>query len=379
MTADHARAAAEHQDIGAIRPAPYTPDYGIKVGDLLRRELGARGLSQAELAARTGLSTKHVNQVVQGVVPLSTSTALLIERALGLSAELLTAIEAGHQATTGRARAIEGLAEYAAWFRRFPLTMLRERGIVTKSKTQNEQIGQLLEFFGVANPDAFDRLYADDALSFRRAQHLSVDVSATAVWLRLAELEAARLRCDGYDRRGFAELLPHLRDLTRGHLSEAFPELQRQCAKEGVAVVHAPDIPGARVYAATRWLSASRPVIALSGRGQYEDGVWFSFFHEAGHVILHPTRRSLIHLEPEGGDDGDGAESEANRFARRTLLGNEVNEERLKSVKSVADARALAADLGVHEGIVAGQAAYAQQRKQAWARLSKARRKATWI
>lgn len=378
MTADHAQAAGRQQDIGAIRPAPYTPDYGVTVGDLLRRELGARGLSQAEFAARTGLSPKHVNQVIQGVVPLSTSTAILIERALGLSAELLTAIEAGHQATTGRAKAIESMTEYAAWFRRFPLTVLREREILTKSKTQNEQIGQLLEFFGVANPDAFVRLYADDALSFRRAQHLSVDAPATAVWLRLAEHEASRLSSDHYDKKGFVDLLPHLRDLTKAHLSKAFPELQHQCAQMGVAVVHAPDITGARVYAATRWLSASRPVIALSGRGQYEDGVWFSFFHEAGHVILHPTRRSLVHLEPEGGDDGDGAESDANRFARSMLLGNEVDEERLRMVRSVADARSLATDLGVHEGIVAGQAAYAQHQKQAWGRLNKARRKAVW-
>ncbi len=210
-------------------------------------------------------------------------------------------------------------------------------------------------------------------------EHLSVNVLATAVWLRLAEREASRLSCDQYDKKGFAELLPDLRDLTKAHLSKAFPELQRQCAQMGVAVVHAPDITGARVYAATRWLSASRPMIALSGRGQYEDGVWFSFFHEAGHVILHPTRRSLVHLEAEGGDDGDGAESDANRFARGMLLGNEVDEERLRMVKSVADARSLATDLGVHAGIVAGQAAYAQQQKQAWGRLSKARRKAAWV
>lgn len=380
MTADRPKLkrAPSSQDIGPVAPAPYVPDYGATVGELLRLELVARGLTQAELAMRSGLSTKHVNQVVQGVVPLSTSTALLIERTLGVSADLLTAIEAGHQATAGRTKAVERLAAYAPWFRTFPLALLRERGILTKSKPQNQQIGQLLAFFGVADPDAFDRLYAEDALSFRRAQHLNVNLPATAVWLRLAEQEAARLRCQDYDKKKFANLLGDLRPLTTHNLPRAFPDLQRLCAQVGVAVVHVADISGARVYAATRWLSASRPVIALSGRGQYEDGVWFSFFHEAGHVVLHPTRRSLVHLEPEGGDDGDGAESEANRFARTKLLGDEISEDRLRLVKSVADARSLAVTIGVHEGIVAGQAAYAQQEKTAWGRLSKARRKAMW-
>lgn len=378
MTADRPKQKDTPQDIGTLAPAPYVPDYGTTVGELLRRELAARGLSQAEFASRTGLSPKHVNQVIQGVVPLSTSTALLIERTLGVSADLLTAIEAGYQATAGRSRAVESLAAYAPWFRMFPLALLRERGILTKSKPQNQQIGQLLAFFGVADPAAFDRLYADDALSFRRAQHLNVNLPATAVWLRLAEQEAARLRCQDYDKKNFANLLGDLRPLTTHKLPRAFPDLQRLCAQVGVAVVHVADISGARVYAATRWLNSSRPVIALSGRGQYEDGVWFSFFHEAGHVVLHPTRRSLIHLEAEGGDDGDGAESEANRFARTMLLGEDINEDRLRLVKSVAEARSLAETIGVHEGIVAGQAAYAQHDKTAWGRLSKARRKALW-
>lgn len=36
-------------------------------GELLAVTLAAAGMTQADLARRTGLSTKHVNQVVQGV------------------------------------------------------------------------------------------------------------------------------------------------------------------------------------------------------------------------------------------------------------------------------------------------------------------------
>lgn len=364
------------QEIGQPVPQEFAVDYGVGPGELVRAELDARGLSQAQLAARTGLSTKHINQVLQGVVPLSTSTAILLERTLGVSAELLMAIEAGHRAALGRVKDRKDLAAFKSWFESFPRHILTARDIVAPRAAIEDQIGQLLAFFGVANPGAFERLYAEEALSFRRAQHLKVNVKATALWLRLAEREASGLDAAPYSRKQFVELLADLPRLTLRPIEEAFPELQQKCAAVGVAVVRVPDVEGARAYAATRWLGPARPVIALTGRGGFEDGFWFTFFHEAGHVVEHPERRSLVHLEGEDGDDMDGGESDANAFAKRILLGD-VDPLVLESAKTVEQVRVLARQLGVHPGIVAGQAAYLQG-KPAWGRLRQARRKTPW-
>ena len=50
---------------------------------LLRRMCAALNLSQAELARRTGYSTKHINQVLQGVAGISVPLAVDLERELG--------------------------------------------------------------------------------------------------------------------------------------------------------------------------------------------------------------------------------------------------------------------------------------------------------
>lgn len=363
------------QDIGHPRPKPLATDYGVTVGGLIRRELSAHNLSQAQLATRTGLSTKHINQVIQGVVPLSTDTALILERTLGISADLLTAVEAGHQAREGRKAAQEGLAVFRTWFRGFPLRELTKRDIISAKATPEEQIGELLAFFGVADHTAFNRLYAEEAVSFKRSQHLDVDTQATAVWLRLAERQADALDCAPYDRKAFVNIVKSLRSLTCQPIREAFPRLQDRCAEVGVAVVLTPDVSGARAYSAIRWLGPNRPLVALSGRGQFEDGLWFAFFHEAGHILLHPKRRSLIHLD-DLGDDSDGAESEANDFARRTLLGP-IQTEVLKSVGSLQEAESFAAIAGVDPGIIAGQVAYAQGGR-AWAKYRSLRRKSAF-
>jgi Zn-dependent peptidase ImmA (M78 family) len=50
------------------------------------------------------------------------------------------------------------------------------------------------------------------------------------------------------------------------------------------------------------------------------DSVWFSLFHEIGHLLLHPRRVSFNQFDPAAGDDVDGKEKEANTCASETLI-----------------------------------------------------------
>jgi HTH-type transcriptional regulator/antitoxin HigA len=338
-------------------PAPIPHDYGVPPGDLIRDELAAMGLSQVDLATRTGLSTKHVNQVIKAVVPLSIDTALKIERALGLSAQILMAMEVSYQSSRGRLEARLRLGEFKAWFARFTKSDLVSRSVIDADASPDAQIEQLLSFFRVADAEAYERVYSEAALSFLRAQHLNVNRDATALWLRLGERQAEGLAVKDFDKDAFTRLVFQLPDLTTLPIGQAFPQLARKCAEVGVAVVYEPDVTGARAYAATRWVGADRPVVILSGRGGFEDGLWFHFFHECAHVIFHPKRRSFVHLD-EAGDDNDGAESDANRFAREVLLRSKRTEV-LGMVSTPQDAEAVARQLNVDPGIVAGQVAFA--------------------
>jgi putative transcriptional regulator len=59
----------------------------------LRELRDARGWTQAELAARVGVSRKTINTIENGVFVPSTPTALKIAEALGLTVEQLFWIE----------------------------------------------------------------------------------------------------------------------------------------------------------------------------------------------------------------------------------------------------------------------------------------------
>lgn len=68
----------------------------------------------------------------------------------------------------------------------------------------------------------------------------------------------------------------------------------------------------------TRWQPSGHPLIQLSLRGKTDDHLWFTFFHEVGHVLLHPKKRTVF-LDGDGGA-GSQEEDEANRFAADLLL-----------------------------------------------------------
>jgi HTH-type transcriptional regulator/antitoxin HigA len=206
----------------------------------------------------------------------------------------------------------------------------------------------------VADPKAYETVYADTVLSFRRAQQWKVNPHATSVWLRLAERKADDIDVASYDRAKFSRLLKDLPSLTLDPLKESFPVLQGRCASVGVAVVYTPGVDGTRASAAVRWLGPERPIIALTDRGKHEDSLWFSFFHESGHIVLHPRRKSVI--EVEGADDQDGGETAADNFAKTVLLQGRFKE--LIKLETPDDVAAFADELGIHRGLAAAIRAY---------------------
>lgn len=351
-------------------PQPLEHDYGVTPGDIIRFELNAHGITQADLSTRAGISAKHLNQVIQDAVPLSAETALRLERTLGIPAVILTQADAVNQSNKQRLKMREKLSDHTAWFAKFPTTVLRQLKVVTQSEPVERQIEDLLAFFGVADPEAYNTVYGEGLISFRRSQRWEVDPFATALWLREAELKAGDIDTALYSKAAFLDLLPELTQLTTLPFADAFAQLQELCAKVGVAVVFNPGIEGTRTSAAVRWLGPERPVIALAERGQFEDSVWFSFFHEAGHVVLHPRRKSLIELDGE--DDEDGAETDANQFAKKTILHGRARD--LAKLSTREEVEEFSQQLGVHPGLVAAIRAY-DVGKDGWRLASKLRRK----
>lgn len=328
----------------------YAPDIVLPPGETLAEVLEEAGMTQAALAKRTGLSTKHVNQIINGAVSITPESALLLERATGVSARVWNNLEVAYREHRTRELDAASLMEDVGWLDVLPIRELIKREWIPSSKDPLQLLQSVCLFFGVANRSAWEALWQKPT-AYRTSKAFTSDPGAVAAWLRIGEIRAAGIECAPYDRAALTELLDDLRRLTCEPDPEVWhPTLVDMCASVGVAVVLEPEIKGARINGAARWLTPDKALVQLSLRHSWNDIFWFTFFHEIGHLLMHSKKDTFLN------DPGahSGVEQEADGFAGQLLIPR-ASEAELASVTTVAEARSLADRLGVAPGIVVGR------------------------
>src|SRR5207302_1014248 len=128
----------------------------------------------------------------------------------------------------------------------------------------------------------------------------------------------------------------------------------KMCAEAGVPVVFVREVPGTRASGAARWLTPTKALIQLSLRHLSDDHLWFSFFHEAGHVLLHGKKDTFIHEGQSGAQPVEELEREADAFASNGLIPRRFDAE-LKYLKTDQAIVALAGRIGIAPGVVVGR------------------------
>lgn len=331
----------------------YAPDHVSPPGETLQEVLELRGMSQAELASRTGRPKKTINEIIKGKAAITPETALQLELVLGIPAPFWNSREQQYREALARQRELESLQDQAEWLQRVPYRAIAKLGWIQEHRDKSKQLQEVLMFFGVASPDRWNELWQGGRTAFRRSRTFRSHPGAIAAWLRKGEIEAQEIESAEYDANGFKKALQRVRALTRSMPRNFVSPLVRECSAAGVIVAFVPELPGTRVWGATRWLTPTRALVQLSLRYKTDDHLWFTFFHEAGHILLHGKRE--VFLEDEDRDK-DQKELEADAFAREWLIPQREYEIfRRLGARSCAAASRFAYQLGIAPGIVVGR------------------------
>ncbi|MDT0636370.1 HigA family addiction module antitoxin [Spectribacter hydrogenoxidans] len=344
-------------NVSAPRLAGFEPDWLSPPGDTIAEVLDERGLSQRALARRTGFSAKFINQLIAGKAALTEETALKLERVLGSSARFWLNLESRYRETLARQQEREKAKCWVGWLNELPVKELMKAGAIPHVRLSNNRkpdvVLDLLRFFGVASPQEWVDQY--DALEgqYRRTRKEQCDEAAIAGWLRMGERAAAQQATAFYSRSAFMEALRTIRGLTVEPPSAWQPKLIELCAQAGVALVFVPAIRRAHVSGVARWLSSDKALIQLSVYGKWNDRMWFTFFHEAGHILMH-AKKAIFLDDPHRESEVNQQEEEANRFASEFLIPRKAEGEfsRLSGAPEIID---FAQSLGIHPGIVVGR------------------------
>jgi HTH-type transcriptional regulator/antitoxin HigA len=348
----------------------FEPDYAVSPGETLKEVMESLNMAQKELAIRTGLTVQSLNRIFKGEQPISYETANKLELATGVPARMWNNLEAHYREQLAKAKERKQLETDLDWLKTIPTQELIQRKAIEPQKDDVLLLRETLKFFGLSSVSAWKDIWANPAVAARRSRCFETCPGPASAWMRLGEIQAHQIDCQPFDKISFIQALKKIRLLTVKDPEKFIPETIQLCAGSGVALALVREMKKVPWHGATKWLAASKAMILLNLRGKMEDQFWFSFFHEAGHVLYDSKKDLYIN----DGTVDDPREHDANEFAANILIPRDKDPE-IASLKTKEDVILLANELKISPGIVAGRFQYLTQK---WSYFNGLKRKFQW-
>jgi len=340
----------------AIKKNQYFPQIVFHPGETLAEKLEEMNMGPKEFAIRTGKPEKTIIAVIKGDSALTPDMAVQFESVTKIPAHFWMNSQRGYDEFIAREKRNEMIVQSVEWAKLFPISDMIKKDWLPVTASIEEKTTALLSFFSISSPAAWQDYYFNQELkvAFRISLAHTNEPYAISAWLRKGELQAAELPTNNYSEKSFKEILPEIKTLMAKQPVDFFMQLQSICLNVGVKVVYTPCLPKAPISGSTRWLNDT-PFIQLTGRYKRNDAFWFTFFHEAGHILLH-GKKDIFLENIEYPDKINDKELQADSFAVKWTLSEEEEKEILAAIPlNEVKVRMFAQKFNTHPAIIIGR------------------------
>jgi len=334
----------------------YFPQSVPHPGETLAEKLDEMGMGPKEFALRTAKPEKTISAILKGDSSITPDMAVQFESVTQIPAHFWMNLQRGYDEYIARAKRQIVIEQSVTWAKQFPLTDMIKKGWLPSAESIQDKTMAMLAFFAFSSHSAWEDYYFKQQLkvAFRISLAQTKEPYAISAWLRKGELQAIDLVAKSYSEKNFRAALPKLKSLMARHPDGFFKQLQSICLEVGVKVVYTPCLPKAPISGSTRWLNDT-PLIQLTGRYNRNDSFWFTFFHEAGHILLH-GKKDIFLEKVEYSDKDKVKEEQANEFAEKWTLTEEEEAMILEAMPlNENDLRRFAHQFNTHPAIIIGR------------------------
>lgn len=352
----------------------YFPDKPVHPGVSLAEDLKFLSLSVAEASERTGISQKHLSNIINSKASITPEVALKLEKVTGTEASFWNNLTRNYQASLAAIEEKKRIAEEISKIASFKETYqeLAKKKILPKvtwvNKNFEDITRELLKFFSVNSLDYI----GDTRLAAFRRYDQDVNKNTVAAIIRLGERKAQSVEVEPFNQQALKTALHEIKSYSLCEPAEYLPRLEEKLRTLGIVLVCVPGFAHTGLQGAVKWLSVDKAMIILRSETQKgteitEDKFWFNLFHELGHLLLHGKGEGFIDLDDATDSD---EEKEANRFASQQFMPKFDALIDLEEYKQGGSIRAdlaipgLAKKYGIAPSIVAGMMSYEYQDKQ---------------
>lgn len=334
-----------------VKMSEYRPKAAIHPGRTLQNYLTFLGVSQKWLAERTGLTEKHISEILNENASITAETAIRLSNTLGGSVEFWVNLDSNYRATLARIKHEKQAAEETEMLDGIPYADMVKVGWVMKTRDKTTQVINLYSFFGVSS---LRDISVSQPAAFRKSDKNKINEIALAAWLRKGEILANCVKnIPDYNEAELRASLGDIKEVLYDLPKDFFVKICEILAKCGVILVAAEYLPKTYVNGATRWVG-HHPIIELSDRGKQDDILWFTLFHEIGHILKHGKKDQFVDFDQS---EIDEFEKTADDFASEALLPNSVYNSFLNNHKTITktDILSLSSEEHIPPSIISGR------------------------
>lgn len=315
--------------------------------------MSEKGLTLQLLAKQLGVNADFISEILNGNEEINEKLAEKLEKTLGSSKNFWINRERNYRFHLSRLPIRKNIEDHKEWFKKIPYNELVNNSWVEKSTTEEDKIYNSLKFFKCSSVFEWIKKYIQDTnlVYFKKSDAYKQNEVSIVSWLRMGEIVADEIHTQAWNKEKFINDLERIKSLTKlKDPSNFIPKLQNICAESGVAVAIIKTPKGCPVSGATKFIDDNKALLMLSFRYLSDDHFWFSFFHEAAHLILHGHKIFL-----ELNDSSTEEEREANDYASNILVAPSLKEEMLSLPNRSRDIIRFALKANVSPGIIVGQ------------------------
>ncbi len=327
-------------------------EYIIPPGETIKELLESRNITQLDLSLKTGINKKTINEIINGKAPISISTAQKLEYVFNIPASFWNNLERNYQETLERKKDFDSILEEEKYLEKIPYLEMSKRGwdFITKTRDSFEKVKNLRKFFSVASLNFDTDLKRK--MAFRKSTNNNFSFESLYCWIRYGEIQANKEDCEKFDLEKLKLYVPEIKKLANKSFLEQYDKMKKILNKCGIILIFEPHLPNTYINGVTYKLNGEKGIIMISDRGKKDDILWFTLFHEIGHLLKHGKKEIFIDME-----NGENSliETEADNFAKNSLIPCAEYQTFKKSLINEKNIIEFSKKINVTPGIVVGR------------------------
>lgn len=302
----------------AVKKTGISRDLIIHPGETISDVLEERGITQAELAARTGVTPAYVSNVIAGKKDISAKFAFALEYALGVPKSFWLNLQANYDAElleVNEEQTITDEERVARESLKDIVKYLRKKEKLPVGEKKDESILSLRKVLQISNIANLKDIVPVGA--FRMANR-AVNPYVLGAWIRMCQISADnRSVATHFEIDKVDELISEIKSVMINRDANIQKELRKIMGQYGIDFSVVQNFRGAPVQGYISLKNDDTYQMVLTIRGSYADIFWFSLFHELGHIVNGDVGRTTKFI-----DDGSDEQKElaADIFASNKLM-----------------------------------------------------------